>query len=179
MGDQMKNINITKLMNIRIISIIIILSMICLSCANNKDNPNNSSKILLETETIEINQMPDGSIYKQYYLGKIPEDSKDVRKDFVIVNNTEELIIINYAVTNCDCTIGTIEDEDGTTSGEFAKTSRSVADMELESNSSVTIHLNLDLTGEEPGSWIKILRVFDDYGDILLEIELQYDIVDV
>ncbi len=176
----MKNLNITKLMNIRIILIIFILSMICLSCANNRDNPNdNSSKIILKTETIEIDQMSDGSIYKQYYLGKIPKDSKDVRKDFVIVNNSEELIIINYAVTNCDCTIGTIEDEDGTTSDEFAKTSRSVADMELESNSSVTIHLNLDLTGEEPGSWIKILRVFDDYGDILLEIELQYDIVEI
>ncbi len=161
--------------------IIICIILILISCSNSKNDNNTEnnkpSQIILNEEIIEINQLSDKPIMKEYDMGNIPQNSNDVNKDFILINNTEDTIIINYAVTSCDCTIGFMEDEDGNTSDEFSKTSRSVADMELESNSKVTIHLNLDLTGEEPDTYIKILRVYDDYGDVLVEVELYYNII--
>ncbi len=166
-----------KIKKIIQISIILIITAVLVGCSNNTEEKNNTEH-QGKTETIIITKNQQGTIYKEYDLGNIKKDTKKFKKDFIIKNETEKTIIINYAVTSCDCTIGVIEDEKGNKSDNFSKSSKPIADMEIQSNKSVTIHLNLDLTGEDKGTWIKILRVFDDYDEKLIEIEMSYNIAE-
>lgn len=167
----MLKLKIIKVHTTAILLIIIILSYI--SCSDAKESVN-------EVPVKEIELTENTGDTKELYvdLGTISKKDANVQKDFLLINKTKESIILYYAVTNCGCTIAVFEDEEGNTSDEYGKTYDETADIELNPGESITAHVNMDLSEEVLGDSYKILKVYNDYDEVILLIEMSYRIVE-
>lgn len=158
---------------ILIIFFIIILIIDC-NKTNNQTQDNNTSEENQTQDIIEIIN-PLETVKKEYNLGNVQTTDKKKTLSYKLINKTSEALIVYYALTDCGCTIAILEDEKGNKSEEFGERSiGKVADIELNNGESMLIHVELDFSEEPLGDGSKIINVFNDYDDLIAEIEVFY-----
>lgn len=165
---MMRKILLYRLINLSIFSIIFAFIGF-LRCT--QTNP-------LTVELIEITNITEETLELSYDIGDIPKNGEIIKKDFTLVNKTEETIIIYYVMTSCTCTIVVLEDDEGNISEEFDKTPGKIADIELKKDESITIHVSFDQSEEELGDGYKMIYIYNDYNEITIEIEISYNIIE-
>lgn len=163
----MEVIKMNRTINILIISLI--CALLIISCSNNT--------VKKESETIIIKEIPKTTLTQKSKLGEIPIDKPIIKKDYKLVNETNDILYINYALTNCGCTIGEFETEDGKKTDKFSKKPGMRSDLEIQPGKYAIVHLTIDTTGEEIGENLKLLKIFNDYNEIMIEIEISYMLI--
>ncbi len=154
----------------KIVLTLFTLFIFVVSCSNNT--------IKKETETIIIKEIHQKILVKESNLGEIPIDKPIIKKDYKLINQTNETLYINYALTSCGCTIGEFETEEGEKSETFSKRPGVKADIEIKPGKFALAHITIDTTGEETGENLKLLNIFNDYNEIMIEIEIVYFLTD-
>ncbi len=154
----------------KIVLTLFTLFIFVVSCSNNT--------IKKETETIIIKEIPQKTLVKESNLGEIPINKPIIKKDYKLINQTNETLYINYALTSCGCTIGEFETEEGERSQKFSRSPGVKADIEIKPGKFALIHMTTDTTGEETGENLKLLNIFNDYNEIMIEIEIVYFLTD-
>jgi hypothetical protein len=155
------------------ITIIIVIAFIVflISCGNSEEDTSHNKEEKIDENIINVIN-PLETIKIDYELGKVETTDIETLK-YKLINKSEEVLIIYYAETSCGCTIATLEDENK--SEKFAEKSHGkIADMELGPNENLDINIELDFSDEPIGEGSKIVNVFNDYQDLIAEIEVFY-----
>ncbi len=156
---------------------ILIFAFIFISCCSG--NINNKINIPYN-ELIEYHGYSGVEDLRIYDLGNLNKSKyESFNMSFILTNKTEEDLYIYSVNTCCTCTIVYLEDQEGNKTSKFSKyPTGEVADIIIKPGNFVYIYVELDISEEPLGEGYKSVYLYNDFFDLILNIELDYNITE-